>query len=626
MPSSYSSALAHVREIFSSTGVSFGECPVPSVFLTDTLEQTARRSMSIGEGFESRDSESAKRVHQGSSFPLIIGNPPYRQFSENKGEWIDTLMSDYKVGLLERKHNVDNDYVKFIRFASWRVEEDGRGMVAFITPNTHLNAPTFRVMRSHLLQTFNDIYILDLHGSAMMENTSLEGDRDENVFDIRQGVCISFLIKTEKNKLKQTGRVRYFSLRGSREEKLSWMRKTSFENIPWQEVFPNGDSLSFVPRSFSLNDSASEQQGLSLDSIFGCRSSGIQTKNDGFLYTKTREELLQRIERLATLSEEQVRALYPELRDSSGWTLARAMQHARIIAGNNALESVVHRVFYRPYELRWTVITNEGGGLVGRPRFDVMRLFLNNMAERNLGIVTTRQLSSREFTHAWVTNIPIDGNAISQRSREYNVVFPLFIDDALFGLASNITPMAIKSFELSTGLQFSEGENRKTQITFDSLNLFAYVYGVLWDPVFRQRENQELRENFARIPLPQSAAHFSKVANLGMQLIQLHVSCELKEPTSGHKNGFIGSNLCCSRVRYHADSERLAINDSSYFEAISAEVWEFRIGAFYMVRKWLSDREFSKIERELSPPEVSQFLGLVEIVNSTLRAIAYKLP
>jgi predicted helicase len=618
MTSSYASAHIHLLEALSKTGFQSEEFPAPSVFLTDTLEQTARRSLALAEGFESRDSLAAADIESSSCIPVILGNPPYRQFSENKGEWIDSLMSDYKSGLVERKHNVDNDYAKFIRFAEWRVEKAGKGAIAFITPNTHLDAPTFRVMRAHLLETFDDIYVVNLHGSVNVETeASVNQGGDENIFDIRQGVCLSFLIKSGKKRAGETARVHYFSIQGTREQKFSEMQHLSLATIPWQTFQPQGEQVFFVP---TKKRGEKRPPDLGLPEIFAQRSSGIQTKNDALLVAKTRDEMLERIDILATCSEEEVRQKFPNLRESSGWTLSRAMTHARQIQPRKAQS--VQRVLYRPFEERWTVLTDEGTGLVGRPRFETMKLFFGENELKNFGLVTTRQLSSQKFSHAWVSRLPVDGNAISQRSREYNVVFPLFVDDGIFGFAPNLTPHAIQKFEESTGLVFSECSERDPKRSFDALDLFSYVYAVLWCPEYRERENEELKRDFARIPLPKGEFDFRKWSESGLALVQLHAPVSGKKFASGHSTRagvfHSGANKRCMKVRYHSESSRVEINDSSYFENVSPAVWDFRIGAFDVCRKWLSDREFSKTGRDLDDSEILQFANIVAMIQSTL--------
>ena len=135
-----------------------------------------------------------------------MGNPPYSGISANMNEWIVSLLkknlkglqSYYEVDgapLNEKKLWLQDDYVKFIRFAQWKIEQDGEGILGFITNNGYLDNPTFRGMRQSLMHSFNKIYLLDLHGNSLKKEKCPDGSKDMNVFDIQQGVAIALCIR-----------------------------------------------------------------------------------------------------------------------------------------------------------------------------------------------------------------------------------------------------------------------------------------------------------------------------------------------------------------------------------------------------------------------------------------------
>ena len=119
----------------------------------------------------------------------------FRISSSNKGKWILDLIKDYKKNLNEQKINIDDDYIKFIRLAEHFIEKNKSGIVAMITNNSFIDGITHRQMRKHLLETFDDIFILDLHGNSKKREQTPTGSPDENIFDIQQGVSISLFVK-----------------------------------------------------------------------------------------------------------------------------------------------------------------------------------------------------------------------------------------------------------------------------------------------------------------------------------------------------------------------------------------------------------------------------------------------
>ena len=106
-----------------------------------------------------------------------------------------TRQVDWEAARREEPKWLQDDYVKFLRFAQWKIEQAGRGVVGMITNHGYLDNPTFRGMRQSLMRTFDEIYVLDLHGNSLKKETCPDGSPDENVFDIRQGVAIAFFIK-----------------------------------------------------------------------------------------------------------------------------------------------------------------------------------------------------------------------------------------------------------------------------------------------------------------------------------------------------------------------------------------------------------------------------------------------
>ena len=168
------------------------------IYLTNTLEPIEPQQNWLLPAL-SKEVELAQNV-KNKPILVITGNPPYSGHSLNKGKWITGLIESYKqvdgqpLGEKNPKW-LQDDYVKFIRFAQWKMDQVEEGVVGIITNHSFLDNPTFRGMRQSLMQTFNRIYVLDLHGSTKKKEKTPDGGKDENVFDIEQGVCISMLVR-----------------------------------------------------------------------------------------------------------------------------------------------------------------------------------------------------------------------------------------------------------------------------------------------------------------------------------------------------------------------------------------------------------------------------------------------
>jgi len=211
---------------------------------------------------------------------VVIGNPPYSVSSSNKGEWIQNLIKVYKKDLGERKINLDDDYIKFLRLSEHFIEKNESGIVAMITNNSFIDGITHRQMRKHLLETFEDIYILDLHGNSKKKEKAPDGGKDENVFDIQQGVAISIFVRREGKK-KGLGTVHHAELFGRRENKFDALNKSDFATMKWNNLKYAEPYYFFVPKDFGEN--MEYEKGFKLDELFSIYSSGIESAKDDFI-------------------------------------------------------------------------------------------------------------------------------------------------------------------------------------------------------------------------------------------------------------------------------------------------------------------------------------------------------
>ena len=267
-----------------------------NVYLTNTLEPIEPQGNFLLPAL-SREVEEAQATKD-KPILVITGNPPYAGHSKNTGKWITTLIDTYKQvdgkKLGERNPKwLQDDYVKFIRFAQWKMEQVTEGVVGIITNHSFLDNPTFRGMRQSLMQTFNRIYLIDLHGNAKKKETTPEGGKDENVFDIAQGVAISLLVKKEG----LSRGVYHADLWGTRQEKYRALLEAEKDGMAWAELHPSTPFYLFVPQDEELR--GEYERGWKVTDIFSVNVLGFQTHRDRFAIACEKSEIEQRIKRYA---------------------------------------------------------------------------------------------------------------------------------------------------------------------------------------------------------------------------------------------------------------------------------------------------------------------------------------
>ena len=259
-------AVAHLKLglQLEETGYKFAEGERLGIYLTNTLEEAAKKSERLVAKAISDEADAAVDVKRDKPILVVLGNPPYSGHSANRSRnesgdltFIGGLIEDYKrvdeSPLGERNPKwLQDDYVKFIRFAQWRIEKTGDGVLAFITNNGYLDNPTFRGMRQSLMHSFSDIYVYDLHGNSKKKEKSPSGGKEENVFDIQQGVAI--LLAVKKPDHTGTAIVHHFELWGDRASKYATLNSESIDTTGWKTLTPNSPAYLFVPQQSDLRE------------------------------------------------------------------------------------------------------------------------------------------------------------------------------------------------------------------------------------------------------------------------------------------------------------------------------------------------------------------------------------
>ncbi len=423
--------LAHMRLglYLGEKGCPLGEDDRLNILLTNSLDRGVKKEEQLWEDHIVAEANAAAEVKNDKPIMVVLGNPPYSGHSANKGDWIRELLRDYyKVdgaALGERNSKLLNDdYVKFIRFGQWRITQNEEGVLAFITNHGWLDNPTFRGMRQSLLNSFSEIYVLDLHGNSRKKEVTPEDNRDENVFDIQQGVSIAFFIKRKGQS--KPARIFHGDMWGLRRDKYTALNAGDIESTDWQELVPQSPSYFFMP--FDYEGWRDYERGWKITDIFPQHATGIKTHRDQFVFDFDEDELRQRIKDFCNpdIPDEEVRHRY-RLRDNSEWQLHSAREALEKIANR---EDFIRPCLYRPFDSRKLLYHDI---MIDRPRADVMRHMLaatssrsTSTQERNLAMMTSRGLErQRVWDQAICTQAIATHHSLSVK--EVNYHFPLYL-------------------------------------------------------------------------------------------------------------------------------------------------------------------------------------------------------
>ena len=581
-------------------------------YLTNTLDwEKLEQSRLPGLSALAEESRLAGDVKRQRPILLILGNPPYSGHSSNKGDWIRKLIDEYKkvdgIPLGEANPKwLQDDYVKFLRFAQWKIEQGGRGIVGMITNHGYLDNPTFRGMRKSLMDTFDDIYILDLHGNSLKKETCPDGSPDKNIFDIRQGVAIAFFIKRGGKQERDT-QVHHADLYGARESKYDWLDGHDHGITEWQVVNPVSPHYLFVPRDESLEAGYRVFSGI--PEIFPIKSVGIVTARDHLTIRWSDQEVWSTVRTFSGMEPELAREAYELGKDARDWQVKLAQVDLR---ERGLTQDDIFPILYRPFDVRYTYYTGQSRGFLCMPRREVMRHMLNG---KNLALHTCRQIVSEKWEHCLVTNGITDDCYVSNRTRERGYAHPLYlslIDDSDDPRAYQERRANIDS-RIQSVLKDAHGE------TLTPEDIFHYIYAILYAPVYREKYAELLRREFPRVPFTSDRELFAEIASLGARLTELHLltSPELDAPTcrfpvQGEMNV---AKTKAQGFRYDPDAERMYINKTQFFGPISEEIYRYRIGGYQVCEKWLKDRK----DRRLKLEDIQTYCRIVTAIGHTIR-------
>jgi predicted helicase len=591
-----------------------------NVYLTNTLEEAHPETGSLFANWLSKEASEANHIKMDSPVMVILGNPPYSGESANKGKWISNLLNSYKIEpntykkLQERNSKwINDDYVKFIRYGQHLVEKNGEGVVAFINPHGILDNPTFRGVRWQLLNVYDEIYTIDLHGNSNRSEKSPDGSIDENVFDILTGVSINIFVKTGEKEVDELAKVFHHEIYGSRKSKYEFLLDNSFENISFCQLEPIPPFYFMVPKD--LKRSKEYMDGFSLKDIFVKSVMGFQTHRDHFNVSKSREDLVNRVHELMNpeLSSTHLAEKY-SLKSNQSWNLDEQRKKLSDVDLDNQIAPCTFRLFDNRY-----VFTHKGFN--DRPRPELLS---NVNGRENICLLVSKQQSTPGFRHCYVTDLMASDCVLSSKSKEGNQVFYLYSYDSNNAFTPNIENCFIDYLTEKFGVKFSDNE-RDVDTCVTPMNIFDYIYAVLHSKKYRLKYEDFLKSDFPRIPFTDFDV-FKSFFKLGNKLRNLHLMKSAMNFSSSLADyPQAGSNRVTREMTLSSpgfellsgDKGKVWVNDEQFFQNIPRKIWELEVGGYQPAQKWLSER----FDTTLSTSDIRHYQKIIFTLSATIEVM-----
>ncbi len=541
-----------------------------NVFLTNSLEEGTPRASSLFANWLSNEANEANRVKLETPVMVAVGNPPYSISSCNSGKWITELVADYKKDLNERNiQPLSDDYIKFIRLGQHYIHKNGEGVLAYISNNGFLDGIIHRQMRKSLLEEFDKMYILNVHGDSRRREMALDGTPDENVFDIMQGVSINLFVKTGTKPAGEYAKVFYQDLFGVRESKYNFLKTNSLLSIDWQVLLPKEPLYFFVPKDFSAEKQY--DQGVKIDELFVVYSCGIKFRKDSLFVHFTEKEVDEMLSLMNSQCTDSCIVERYSIKENDDWNLDKKRRFF------NKQNDCIKRVCYRPFDDRACYYPDkeilQQIVLRGDHRFDKMQNFTRG---NNFALVVSRQCVS-DWRYAFITDFINDINLLSTAGKfGGGYVFPLYSYLEDNSRIPNIDRNIWEKFNQVVGYELS------------STDIVDYVYAVLHSPKYRETYKEFLKIDFPRIPYPKDAEHFLCLAEKGSALRKLHLMEDVASWPRIVSFPIAGDNLV---DKVSCVDGKVFINKEQYFGRVSELAWNFYIGGYQPAQKWLKDRK-----------------------------------
>ena len=567
------------------------------LYLTNTLDNSAGGQVKMFPQMQA-ESDNAYRIKNEEPILVIMGNPPYNNKSEeiNRKEWIENLLKDYKENLNEKKINLDDDYIKFIRFAHWKMENAEKGIIGIIVNNSFINGLTHREMRRKLMQTFDEIYILDLHGNVNKGEKCPDGSMDFNIFNIKEvGVCIALFVKTGLKNNKNKG-IYFNEVFGTQDYKKNYLIDKSIADEKWVEL-EDDKKWHWFTKVKSNEKYLNEFTGL--HEIFNLFGSGCKTERDYITIHITEEELKNTILDFNNLSENKLTEKY-NTKVSRDWSVDRAKKD--IMENYKKYKfDLITKINYRPFDIRYTYYTGTSKGFLGTPSRKIGYNFINR---KNIGLIFPRQIAGAYgFQHGLVSEFIIDVATGGAKTGSETYFAPLYLYEensaGEFKLDSSCKPNWTDSFK----------EFLKNYISDNPKEILNYIYAILYSPTYRENYKEDLKYDYPRIPFTKDKKIFDRLQKLGGELIDLHLLKKVPQSNAGYPNK--GEHKI-SYSKYNEVEKRLYINEKQYFENVKKEVYNYSIGGYKPIEKYIKARDI------LTLKDISHLIKVIAVIERTI--------
>lgn len=643
-------AIAHLKvglKLY-ETGYRFGSDERARVYLTNALEPASSKQLALDFlPALAHEAEAVNEVKRKQRFTVVIGNPPYSGISSNMTPWIDGLLkgtmpdgtstaSYYHVAgqpLGERKLWLQDDYVKFTRLSQHYLTSTGVGIHGYITNHGYLDNPTFRGMRWSLMDAFDDIRVLDLHGNLKKKEAPPEGGRDVNVFDIQQGVGIGFFVRGSVHHAGiDTATVRHADLWGERDVKYRWLVDHSLAATEWQDMPTTEPFFLFEP--FDQSEAGDYNDWPAINDVMHVNVTGVVTARDGFVIDLEEDALTDRMSTyLDPKHSDQYVREHLGLKENYAWRVKDSREQLRKAVGKSSLHDFVKPILYRPFDTR-SIFWHPS--VVWRPRTEAMPHML---AGENSALTVCRQCIG-EWQHVLATKFITDDSMVSNRTRERGYVCPIYLypgvgksDGSLFhtwpegkgGRRPNLDRGFVETIAQATGLTFiSDGRgDPKPSGEFGPEDVLAYIYAIFHCPEYRRRFEPMLKLDFPRVPPAPAANLFAALAQLGHNLLALHLmeSHKLAQPITEFTGG---RHPEVEKVSWSKNTVWIDKAQTTGFKGVPEDVWKFHIGGYQVCEKWLKDRQAKggknpRPGRKLTDDDIAHYQKIVVAIAETIR-------
>jgi len=525
------------------------------VYLTNTLENRENQKQHAMEWFIpaiANEGRTAQKIKDDNEILVITGNPPYNGNSQNNFKYIQDLIKPYFPNdeITERNPKwLNDDYVKFIRFAENKIAKAGKGIFGVITSHSFIDNPTFRAMRKHLMGTFDKIYIIDLHGNAKKKEKSPDGTQDQNVFDIQQGVAISFFVKNPAIKAEEKG-IYHLDIFGKRDQKFSQISEIDLQKSAFTQLQPSAPFYLFIPQNATTK--VEYEKGVSLREVFGEMNVGIVTGKDAKVIAFNEAEL-----------KKSIRKNFEKYAEEN-----------------------VQDISYRPFDARKIYYKYDDKNIIVRPSYKLQKHLLHH---QNVGLCFGRQVKTQTFHHCFITNTIIESCVVSNKTGEITSIAPLYL----------YNPTANGEVEKTVNFKPEFAKMVAKRFAAEPEEVLAYIYAVLHSKAYRMKYLEFLKIDFPRIPFDVEAGEFRRLAKIGQELMDAHLMKVIPASKIGEPEADGVENYKMEKLRYDEEKQRLYFNKTCFFADVSPAVWEFKIGGYQVLDKYLKARKDMDISEDL---------------------------